>query len=674
MKRHIYYIFAVVLALVMVAPQTQAQYRSTSSHSSSTAKKSSSHSSSASKSSSSSKKKQHHGPERLDDLHHIAFWGGVGYSGLLNSYDMGEFGKHSFVGGGGGLIGLGYEYHYKKFQMYFGPEFRIFSSQDNLLYNQAAAQLRLPEYGQTYNYYFANTGGKYEKLSQTEIVGQVMLPIMFGAAFPIENFGKLFFMAGGKIGYTLLSSYSQKGTLTTAISDNWAFDENWYNIGHNTESKSGKLYSGSDKFGLDATVSAEFGIVLDDFLPADFQDANEDSKHPWHMRVSLFVDYGLPNLNIATDKPFAAANEAEIAQPGTHGLETQSLHGSSWAQGSRVNSLLVGAKFTALLQLNKPKRPKPQNPYLVLRLMNARTKEPIGASEPRANVEITALANGRVTKRNPNSRAMVLHRGAPGDYRVAISQPGYLPYEPFEASLFEDVNTNLKEKMDTTYIYLYPQPSITLHVTDIKTGKPVSASIAVIDTASNKTQVSLTHDAAQAKATTKLPIERFYAAVVKAENYHQQIFNIGVQGKDDIELSFALTPIEKRTYILENMFFASNETTILPQSEPSLKELYEMLRDNPEVRILITGHTDWVGSDEDNQILSEGRAASVKQSMVDRGIDASRIETTGKGESMPIATNETEKGRQRNRRVEITILESGSSDPNVEQRKDTDEE
>lgn len=78
--------------------------------------------------------------------------------------------------------------------------------------------------------------------------------------------------------------------------------------------------------------------------------------------------------------------------------------------------------------------------------------------------------------------------------------------------------------------------------------------------------------------------------------------------------------------------------------------------ENPSVRIRIVGHTDSVGSNADNQMLSEGRAGAVKDDMVGRGIDASRIETEGKGESAPVADNATEEERAMNRRVEFVVL------------------
>jgi outer membrane protein OmpA-like peptidoglycan-associated protein len=118
-----------------------------------------------------------------------------------------------------------------------------------------------------------------------------------------------------------------------------------------------------------------------------------------------------------------------------------------------------------------------------------------------------------------------------------------------------------------------------------------------------------------------------------------------------------LQPIEKKkAIVLHNLYFASFQTTILPESEAALQQLYEMLSENPDLRIRIIGHTDDVGSDRDNQILSEGRATSVRQAMIDRGIDGARIETEGKGEKEPVVPNTSDENRAKNRRVEFMIL------------------
>jgi outer membrane protein OmpA-like peptidoglycan-associated protein len=107
---------------------------------------------------------------------------------------------------------------------------------------------------------------------------------------------------------------------------------------------------------------------------------------------------------------------------------------------------------------------------------------------------------------------------------------------------------------------------------------------------------------------------------------------------------------------MNDLFFASNRTRILSSSEKSLNDLYMFMQRNPEVRIKIMGHTDSVGKDAANQKLSEGRANAVRDDLIERGVAPERIEAIGYGESRPIDTNDTEEGRQNNRRVEIEIM------------------
>ncbi|MBR4431616.1 MAG: OmpA family protein, partial [Paludibacteraceae bacterium] len=152
----------------------------------------------------------------------------------------------------------------------------------------------------------------------------------------------------------------------------------------------------------------------------------------------------------------------------------------------------------------------------------------------------------------------------------------------------------------------------------------------------------------------RLPLNTPIRIHIEAANHlalTQAIEDIGGQA------TYRLEPIiKKRVIILHNLFFATNKTTILPESEAGLQDLFTLLDENPEIRIRITGHTDNVGSDRANQKLSEGRANSVRDDLIKRGINAERIEAEGKGESQPITTNDTEEGRAQNRRVEFMIL------------------
>lgn len=104
-----------------------------------------------------------------------------------------------------------------------------------------------------------------------------------------------------------------------------------------------------------------------------------------------------------------------------------------------------------------------------------------------------------------------------------------------------------------------------------------------------------------------------------------------------------------------DLSFDTNSTVVRPGLYREIDRVANVLNDYPETVIRVEGHTDSVGSESFNQDLSNRRAAAVRDLFVQRGINPSRIETMGFGESRPIATNETEAGRMQNRRVEIMV-------------------
>jgi len=108
--------------------------------------------------------------------------------------------------------------------------------------------------------------------------------------------------------------------------------------------------------------------------------------------------------------------------------------------------------------------------------------------------------------------------------------------------------------------------------------------------------------------------------------------------------------------ILKNIFFDFDKTTLRPTSTAELDRLTKMLNDIPTLKIEISGHTDNIGSNEYNENLSEGRAKAVVDYLIDKGIDRERLTFAGYGESQPIESNDTEKGRQMNRRTEFEVL------------------
>jgi len=114
--------------------------------------------------------------------------------------------------------------------------------------------------------------------------------------------------------------------------------------------------------------------------------------------------------------------------------------------------------------------------------------------------------------------------------------------------------------------------------------------------------------------------------------------------------------------VMDNIYFAFNKSDILPESHAAIDEqIVALMNKYPTMAIEIGGHTDSQGSDEYNMALSKARAESVKKYLVSKGIDASRLEAVGYGETKPIAPNtidgkDNPEGRKKNRRTEFKVL------------------
>lgn len=114
--------------------------------------------------------------------------------------------------------------------------------------------------------------------------------------------------------------------------------------------------------------------------------------------------------------------------------------------------------------------------------------------------------------------------------------------------------------------------------------------------------------------------------------------------------------VEEKIIITQKIHFEFAMAVIRPISYPILDDVAELLRRNPQIlKVRVEGHTDWIGSDAYNQRLSEKRAGAVRTYLITKGIEPSRLEAVGYGESRPIADNNTVQGRARNRRTEFKV-------------------
>jgi outer membrane protein OmpA-like peptidoglycan-associated protein len=109
---------------------------------------------------------------------------------------------------------------------------------------------------------------------------------------------------------------------------------------------------------------------------------------------------------------------------------------------------------------------------------------------------------------------------------------------------------------------------------------------------------------------------------------------------------------------LNDVLFDTGRATLKPGADRDLDRLAQALKDNPNTRVLIEGHTDSVGGEDYNQVLSERRAEAVGDALRTRGVPPDRFDVKGLGKAFPVASNDTQAGRQQNRRVEIVFSDA----------------
>lgn len=198
-------------------------------------------------------------------------------------------------------------------------------------------------------------------------------------------------------------------------------------------------------------------------------------------------------------------------------------------------------------------------------------------------------------------------------------------------------------------------------ITDAKNNQPLEAAIELVDLDKNQVIATFKSNSASGKYLVTLPSGKNYGIAVKRDGYlfHSENFNLP-EGADYQEFTkdVALKKIEVGSIIvLKNIFFDFDKATIRPESANELERLIKLLNDNPTIKIELGSHTDSKGSDEYNMKLSDNRSKSVVDYLIAKGISTSRLVAKGYGETKPIDTNDTDAGRQNNRRTEFKILE-----------------
>ena len=586
-----------------------------------------------------------------DISHRLGLWGNIGYSNLYTSgihYEPASATPNSvgfmnddkgYVGGGGGL---GYQMRYKQFLMTTGVEFTTYNSIMGISSTDEGLLTR--SYGMQpyadvmrYNYTFHH-------VQEQIISGFVQVPLLFGMEL---NKLPLFWQVGVKAGWGLIGKSQIEGFMTTNIVDKELMRDLTNMYAHSLVTDQAlERPKTSVPFGLNLAASAEIGMNLDKWVNAA------------KLRVSVFADYGV--LNALAYKPAQGAQDIPMQMlvekdpllfPVNSALTTTS------AASAHVNPFLVGAKLAVWFDL--PRNPKPTEAYpkaptprMGVYMYDENSALALGG----VAVEITNVETGKTMQKNTNRQGILQGRFAAGQYRISATKNGYYPSDTVIQTVEEFTFDTLRlplERIPAPIIY-----TLCMNIYDVETQEPIEATARL--TAASDTVV-LYEGQSSDDGFIETPLtEGIYIAHMTAQGYMPKDDTLRfVRDTLDIYLQHIKEGIKVK---IENLFFATNKTYILPQSEQAMSDLANFLLENPSVSIHITGHTDAVGTDEANQILSEGRANAVRQNLIDRGVEADRMTAEGKGEKEPVAPNDTEEGRQLNRRVEFVITDAGDED------------
>lgn len=197
-------------------------------------------------------------------------------------------------------------------------------------------------------------------------------------------------------------------------------------------------------------------------------------------------------------------------------------------------------------------------------------------------------------------------------------------------------------------------------VFNAQTKEPIGAEVTLFDIVEEKVVSRVSSDSVGGEYYIVLTEGSEYALYVNKPGFlfKSMAFNYGKNNTlDPIAIDIYLEPIRAGiSTTLNNIFFETDEYQLQPKSETELERVVQFLRENPKVAIEISGHTDNVGNADYNQQLSQKRAMAVYDYLIKAGIPAARLKARGYGQSQPLAPNDTEENRQKNRRIEFSIL------------------
>jgi len=222
----------------------------------------------------------------------------------------------------------------------------------------------------------------------------------------------------------------------------------------------------------------------------------------------------------------------------------------------------------------------------------------------------------------------------------------------YELRFPKDIETPFEDKVFVTLVKGTVKDKVTKF--------PLEAAIEIIDNSMNEVVATFKTNSQSGGYIINLPSGKNYGLNINKDGYlfHSENFNISDSTEyQEITIDVELQRIEVgTTIVLKNIFFDYDKATLRPESFAELNRVVQILNKQPKLKIEISGHTDNKGAYEYNKKLSSDRANTVVDYLIEKGIAEDRLTFEGYAFDQPISTNDTDEGRQLNRRVEFKVL------------------
>ncbi len=292
-------------------------------------------------------------------------------------------------------------------------------------------------------------------------------------------------------------------------------------------------------------------------------------------------------------------------------------------------------------------------------IIDNETGEPIVAQLSITNVKNNKIVTEVYSSEADGSFEVDLPEGF--EYKIMVKKDNYIMLEQvIDLTIIDIERTDLAVKFDAKeYERTKKKAIIKGTIIDNETGEPIVAKLSITNVRNNKIVTEVYSSETDGSYEVELDKNEDYEIYASAKG---QIMDKPIKITDlDGPIKFSIpvkmhSILENTSFILKNIYFDTDSSNIKTESFVSLNQIVQLLKDNPNIKVEISAHTDNIGGYDYNINLSQRRATSVVDYLISKGISKEKLEAKGYGETKPINTNDTEDGRAKNRRVEFKIL------------------